>query len=60
MKSKMEVVKRVNFHKSGSGSVSGKIILPMEFLKDNGITKEDPEVIIKYVGNRIIIEKASK
>lgn len=56
----MGIIKKVNFNKSGSGSYTGRIILPAEFLKENNINKENPEVEVTYVDGKLIIEKVDK
>ena len=48
---------KIIFNKSGSGSITNRIILPVPWIKKLGITKENREVTIRYEGNRIIIEK---
>ena len=44
--------------KSGAGSNTAKISLPVTWLEDMGISTEDKAVTISYVDNKIIIEKS--
>lgn len=48
---------KVNFAKSGSGSVSGRVVLPKEFLQLLNITSSDRTIIVTYLDGKIIIEK---
>lgn len=50
---------RILFGKSGSGSVSPRISLPMSWIKDMGLSQENREVNVKYdeAKKQIIIEK---
>lgn len=48
---------KVNFAKSGSGSVSGRVILPKEYLELLNITSSDRTILIIYEDGKIIIEK---
>lgn len=43
-----KVDKTVNFAKSGSGSYTPKVNLPMEWVKDMKITKEDNGITLEY------------
>ena len=49
--------KTINFNKSGSGSTSGRIILPSKWLKHLGITEEDNKVTLELVEDKIILKK---
>jgi bifunctional DNA-binding transcriptional regulator/antitoxin component of YhaV-PrlF toxin-antitoxin module len=49
----------VTFNKSGSGSVSGKITVPVPFLEVLQITEKDREIELKLVGNQIIVQKTT-
>lgn len=51
---------KVNYNKSGSGSYSPKINLPIVDLRDMGITPEEREIIYYYDKEKkqIIIQKA--
>lgn len=51
---------KVTFNKSGSGSKSGKVIIPVAFLEILNITEDDREVNITMEDNKIIIEKIEK
>lgn len=50
---------KVNFYKSGSGSTSSKITLPITILKKMGFTEEDrnAEMIYDEEKNEIILKK---
>ena len=48
---------KVTFNRSGSGSVSGKVVIPAAFLEILKITKEERDIEITLEGNKIIIEK---
>ena len=50
---------KVNFNKSGSGSYTPRIALPITDLRDMGITPEDRQIKYYYdkKKKRIIIEK---
>lgn len=54
-----EIIKKVNFNKSGTGGYTPKLNLKTEWLKDMGINKEENEVLIKYnkETKEIIIKK---
>lgn len=54
-----EVKKTVNFSKSGSGSYTPKTNLPMEWVKDMQITKEENKILMIYDREKkeIIIKK---
>ena len=43
-----KINKTVNFAKSGSGSYTPKTNLPMEWVKDMGIDKENNKIIMEY------------
>lgn len=45
------------FNKSGSGSITTKITIPIKWARDLEFTPENREAIIKLENNRIIIEK---
>ena len=49
--------RNVTFNKSGSGSTSGRVVLPAAYLEILGITEEEREIEITLEGSRIIIEK---
>lgn len=48
---------KIMFAKSGGGSRTTRITLPVTWIDKLGITPEDREVIIKIEDNKIIIEK---
>ena len=52
--------KTINFNKGGTGSYTGRIILPAPYLELMGISKDNPEVEITYKNGKIIIEKPKK
>lgn len=56
---KLKDIKAVNFNKSGSGSVSGRIILKKDWLNDMEINEDEPWIELNYDKElkRIIIEK---
>lgn len=43
-----EVKKVVSYTKSGSGSYTPRVIIPMDWLKDMGISKEDNKILMEY------------
>lgn len=49
--------KAINFNKSGSGSISGRIILPAKWLKYLDITEKNNKVTLELKDNKIIIRK---
>lgn len=59
----MEVRKlKIIFNKSGDGYLSGKLSIPMTWLKDMNLTPEDREVEVEYnqETKTFITRKASK
>ena len=59
----MEVRKlKIIFNKSGDGYISGKLSIPMAWLKDMNLTPEDREVEVEYNQDTksFITKKASK
>ncbi|GEM_PF-425710 len=50
---------KVTFNKSGTGSKSGRLTIPVALLEILGITEDDREVDIKLEDGKIIIEKLS-
>lgn len=52
--------KKINFHKSGSGTYTAKVILPIEWIRHLEITKEDSEVKLELIDDKIVITKADK
>ena len=51
---------KVSFNKSGSGSISSSIRLPISWLKEMDISKEDREVEVIFNNGEIIIKKLDK
>lgn len=51
---------KITFNKSGSGSKSGRLTIPVAFLEVLKITEDDREVNLTLNNNKIIIEKTSK
>lgn len=51
---------KVNFNKSGSGSISGRITIPKEILQLMDITQEDKDIILIYKDGDLIIQKNPK
>ena len=59
----MEVRKlKIIFNKSGDGYISGKLSIPMAWLKDMNLTPEDREVEVEYnqETKSFITKKANK
>lgn len=52
--------KKVTFNKSGSGSITGRVVLPAAYLEILGITESERDINITLDGSKIIIEKVSK
>lgn len=50
--------KNISFNKSGSGSVSCRLILPMTFVKHLDITSENRDVLVEFENSTIKIKKA--
>ena len=50
--------KNISFNKSGSVSVSCRLILPMNFIKHLNIDNENRDVVVEYENNIIKIKKA--
>ena len=57
-----EIKKTVNFAKSGSGSYTPKTNLPMEWVRDMEISKEDNKILMIYNKEKkeITIKKLSE
>lgn len=51
---------KVSFNKSGSGSISSSVRLPISWLKEMDISKEDREVEVIFDNEKIIIKKLDK
>lgn len=50
---------KIIFGKSGSGSYTARLTIPISWVKEMGITQEDREVTAKFENGKIIIEKAN-
>lgn len=51
---------KVSFNRSGSGSISSSVRLPISWLKEMDISKEDREVEVIFNNGEIIIKKLDK
>lgn len=49
---------KITFNKSGSGSKSGRLTIPIAFLEALKITEEDRTVEITFENNKLIIKKS--
>ena len=49
---------KISFNKSGRGSLTPKLTLPMSWIKEMGITEDDREIEIVFNGHEIRIIKA--
>lgn len=47
----------IGFTKSGRGSITSRVVLPISWIKEMNISQEDREVFVYKVGNEIIISK---
>lgn len=50
-------IKRIMFPKSGAGSISPRITLPITWLREIGVTEEERKVEVIFTGKEIIIKK---
>ncbi|WP_315169467.1 AbrB/MazE/SpoVT family DNA-binding domain-containing protein [Metaclostridioides mangenotii] len=50
---------KVLFSKSGSGSTTTKITLPITWIKEMGINEDSREVEVTFEDNKITIQKKS-
>lgn len=48
---------RIIFTKSGSGSISPKINLPIKWIRELGIDEENREVVLELKDNKITLSK---
>ncbi|MCP8383901.1 AbrB/MazE/SpoVT family DNA-binding domain-containing protein [Clostridioides difficile] len=48
----------INFNKSGCGSVSTRLNIPIRFLRELGVNESDRSVEVTLKGDEIIIKKA--
>lgn len=51
---------KITFNKSGSGSKSARLTIPVSFLELLQITEDEREVNITFEDGKLIIEKASE
>lgn len=51
---------KVSFNKSGSGSISSSIRIPITWVKEMGIDKDNRGVVITFNEGKIVIEKATE
>ena len=51
---------KVSFNRSGSGSISSSVRLPISWLKEMNISKEDREIEVIFDNEKIIIKKLDK
>lgn len=54
---RLNMKSKVTFNKSGSGSTSGRVTIPVAFLEALEITENDRNIEIKLIDNKIVIEK---
>jgi len=54
------MIKPITFNRGGSGAFSGRVILPAKYLELMKVTKDEPNVDIRYEDGKIIIEKVEK
>lgn len=47
----------ITYNKSGSGSVTSRISLPITWLREMGVDENNREVIIEFKNNSIVISK---
>lgn len=50
---------RVSFNKSGSGSMSSRVILPITWFKEMGVTEENRNIVATFEDGKITIKKAN-
>lgn len=57
-----EAIKKISFNKSGTGGITPKANLPMEWVKDMQISKEDNKILMMYDREKkeITIKKITK
>lgn len=57
-----EIVKKVAFSKSGTGHITPKVSIPIEWIREMGITDDNKEIVLKFVSEskEIILKKAIK
>lgn len=47
----------ISFNKSGNGSYTPRIVLPISWVKEMGISPDNRQVKVIFENNKIIIEK---
>ena len=50
--------KNISFNKSGSGSITTRIILPITYTRHLNVSEDDKAVVVNFENNMIIIKKA--
>ena len=55
-----EHMRKAYINAGGSGGLTIRIPIPVEYARELGITKESPEVKITLEGKKIIIEKTEE
>ncbi len=57
-----EIVKKVAFSKSGTGHITPKISIPIEWIREMGINDDNKEIVLKFISEtkEIILKKATK
>lgn len=48
---------RIGFNKSGKGSFTPRLILPMSWIKEMNISPDERDVLVTFEDGKIIIEK---
>lgn len=51
---------KVSFNKGGSGSMSSSIRIPITWVKEMGIDKDNRVVVVTFNEGKIVIEKATE
>ena len=51
---------KISFNQSGSGSISSSVRLPISWLKEMNISKEEREIEVIFDNGEIIIKKLDK
>lgn len=51
---------KISFNKSGRGSMTPKLTLPMSWIKEMGITEDEREIQICFSEGKIIVSKLEK
>lgn len=50
----------ISFLKSGSGSLNSRIMLPITWVRELGLSQEEREVYMYQIGEEIVIRKTPK